>query len=78
MKFKLGDRVVCKEAVGPNSMSNQKGRIRQTDGVYVGVEFDNHMGGHALGGKGKTGHCWQLSGRRVTKILDNVWKGKRR
>ena len=65
-KFKVGDRVKCiKDWCGNRKIVNEVGTIVYInwDTVWVGVEFDNDVGGH--GGlisynSNKHGHCWNM------------------
>lgn len=62
-RFQVGDRVRCikkdYEISGINIV-NELGVIREaeTGASSVLVEFDNNIGGHSGGGKGKDNHCW--------------------
>ena len=65
-KFKVGDRVKCiKDWCGNRKIVNEVGTIVYInwDTAWVGVEFDNDVGGH--GGlisynSNKHGHCWNM------------------
>ncbi len=63
VRFKVGDRVrfIKKDYEISNiKIVNELGVIREaeTGASSVLVEFDNNIGGHDGGGKGKDNHCW--------------------
>lgn len=58
-EFKIGDRVKVKNDIWYKpSIEDETGTVIKIDGSSVGVEFDNYVDGHSLGGEGKYGHCW--------------------
>ena len=73
MKFKIGDRVRSRCDVGTTGGEGSVGTVRCFNGtnlnyayVQVGVEFDQHIGGHSLGHSShphytsQAGHGWYL------------------
>lgn len=70
--FKVGDRV--KAGVGEhNSRTCDKiGTVIDTDGEFVGVEFDDNIGGHSAADRGKDGHCWYCFPENLTRIKEFV------
>lgn len=62
-EFQVGDRVrfIKKDyEISSINIVNELGVIREaeTGASSVLVEFDNNIGGHSGGGKGKDNHCW--------------------
>lgn len=74
-EFQVGDRVRCiKEDCEIRSINivNELGVIRETGASSVLVEFDNNIGGHSGGGKGKDGHCWWvMNSSEYLELVDN-------
>lgn len=76
-KFQVGDRVRCiKEDCEIRSINivNELGVIREaeTGASSVLVEFDNNIGGHSGGGKGKDNHCWWvMNSSEYLELVDN-------
>lgn len=76
-QFKVGDRVkvICNEE-GICSSSNS--RIKEgmlgtvlaiEDSVpQIGVEFDDNIGGHNLGGVGKCSYCWYMCEESLKRV----------
>lgn len=62
MKFKVGDRVRAIGKVDNQDLKGKCGTVIQTEHSTlkrweIGVEFDEHIGGHDCGGRGKIGYC---------------------
>ncbi len=76
-KFQVGDRVRCIKKdykIGGINIVNELGVIREaeTGASCVLVEFDNNIGGHSGGGKGKDNHCWWLmNSSEYLELVDN-------
>lgn len=74
MELKIGDRV--KVISLPNSFraENPKikmglmGTVKDLDGAFVGVEFDEYMGGHNGSWNGKQGYCWYIEDENLEKF----------
>ena len=74
MELKIGDRV--KVISLPNSFraENPKikmglmGTVKDLDRAFVGVEFDEYMGGHNGSWNGKQGYCWYVERECLEKI----------
>lgn len=74
MELKIGDRV--KVISLPNSFraENSKikmglmGTVKDLDGAFVGVEFDEYMGGHNGSWNGKQGYCWYIEDENLEKF----------
>ena len=76
-KFQVGDRVRCIKKdyeIGGINIVNELGVIREaeTGASSVLVEFDNNIGGHSGGGKGKDNHCWWvMNSSEYLELVDN-------
>lgn len=76
-KFQVGDRVRCIKRdyeIGGINIVNELGVIREaeTGASSVLVEFDNNIGGHSGGGKGKDNHCWWvMNSSEYLELVDN-------
>jgi hypothetical protein len=76
-KFQVGDRVRCIKKdyeIGGINIVNELGVIREaeTGASSVLVEFDNNIGGHDGGGKGKDNHCWWfMNSSEYLELVDN-------
>lgn len=76
-KFQVGDRVRCIKKdyeIGGINIVNELGVIREaeTGDSSVLVEFDNNIGGHNGGGKGKDNHCWWImNSSEYLELVDN-------
>lgn len=76
-KFQVGDRVRCIKRdyeIGGINIVNELGVIREaeTGDSSVLVEFDNNIGGHSGGGKGKDNHCWWvMNSSEYLELVDN-------
>jgi len=68
MKFIVGNRVVAIKTVDGWDLKGKRGKViiirhiritseRWFDGMGIGVEFDEYIGGHDCEGRGKMGHC---------------------
>lgn len=72
--FKIGDRV--KVISLPNSFTAENpkikmglmGTVKDLNGAFVGVEFDEYMGGHNGSWNGKQGYCWYIEYYHLEKI----------
>lgn len=72
--LKIGDRV--KVISIPNSFTAENpkikmglmGTVKDLDGAFVGVEFDEDMGGHNGSWNGKQGYCWYIEYYHLEKI----------
>lgn len=76
-EFQVGDRVrfIKKDYEIRNvNIVNELGVIRETETgtSSVLVEFDNNIGGHSGGGKGKDNHCWWvMNSSEYLELVDN-------
>ena len=76
-EFQVGDRVRCVKKdyeIGGINIVNELGVIREaeTGASSVLVEFDNNIGGHSGGGKGKDNHCWWfINSSEYLELVDN-------
>lgn len=76
-EFQVGDRVrfIKKDyEISDINIVNELGVIRETGtgASSVLVEFDNNIGGHDGGGKGKDGHCWWvMNSSEYLELVDN-------
>lgn len=76
-KFQVGDRVrfIKKDyEISSINIVNELGVIREaeTGASSVLVEFDNNIGGHSGGGKGKDNHCWWvMNSSEYLELVDN-------
>lgn len=76
-EFQVGDRVrfIKKDyEVSSINIVNELGVIREaeTGASCVLVEFDNNIGGHSGGGKGKDNHCWWvMNSSEYLELVDN-------
>lgn len=75
MKFKVGDKVRCLEEVDDNTnVIGEVGKIVVIEGVYIGVEFNKDIGGHALfisalgTNRVKPGHGWWCGENSLRKF----------
>lgn len=78
-EFQIGDRVRCIKKdceIGGINIVNELGVIRETGDGSALVEFDNNIGGHSGGGKGKAA-AWALErvecGRNDGYIVDTEY-----
>lgn len=68
MKFKKGDRVICKSGAFYDEAVGKIGTVLGTNKCgSIGVQYDENIGGHNCGGfnipSGKSGHCmWSNEG----------------
>lgn len=68
MNFVIGDRVMC-VVEKPFVMAGMLGTVASTDdGHYVGVAWDERMGGHNLGGLCADGHGWWINETYLVRI----------
>lgn len=68
-ELKIGDRV---EVIGVGICSNpiktgMRGTVKLVRESFVGVEFDEYMGGHNGTWNGKDGYCWYLPDEYLKK-----------
>lgn len=74
-EFQVGDRVrfIKKDyEISSLNIVNELGVIRETGDGSVLVEFDNNIGGHSGGGKGKDNHCWWvMNSSEYLELVDN-------
>jgi hypothetical protein len=70
--FDIGDRVITING-SLTKIINKKGTIISTDrsNNSYGVEFDENLGLHNCGKKGKLGHCYYINGIYL-KRLDHI------
>lgn len=63
--FHIGDRVELTwyKMEDPNEFltNGSQGVIRLLDRSAAGIEWDDYVHGHDLGGNGKYGHCWWVN-----------------
>ena len=81
MKFKIGDRVRCLEAVHGNANVNGlTGVVKIVQDGLIGVDFQKNVEGHTLmGGEGREEHaapgagwwCWEESLRKANMSFTN-------
>lgn len=73
-KFQIGDRVKVLsdnkyfESVRGKTIKGKIGTVKEIDNIYIGVEFDEYMGGHNGSWNGKNGYCWYV----VKGYLDKI------
>ena len=60
MDFKVGDKVRCIHSDKYRKLDGKFGTVVEVLGVIVGVEFDEEIDGHTLGGLARMGHGWYL------------------
>lgn len=60
MDFKLGDKVRCIRSDKYRKLDGKFGTVVEVSGAIVGVEFDEEIDGHTLGGLVRMGHGWYL------------------
>ena len=74
MKLKIGDRVkvISVQELSPLESTGIKigmvGTVKEVDEFTVGVEFDDYIGGHSGGWKGKAGHCLYVTDEQLERI----------
>ena len=72
--FKIGDRVRVISIPNSFTAENPKikmglmGTVKDLNGAFVGVEFDEDMGGHNGSWNGKQGYCWYIEDENLEKI----------
>lgn len=72
--LKIGDRVRVVSlpnsftAENPNIKMGLMGTVKDLNGVFVGVEFDEYMDGHNGRWRGKQGYCWYIEYYHLEKI----------
>lgn len=72
--LKIGDRVRVISLPNSFNTENSKikpgmmGTVKDLDGAFVGVEFDEYMGGHNGSWNGKQGYCWYIEDENLEKI----------
>ena len=72
--LKIGDRVrvisvpELVETFIDNVINGMTGTVKQLIGNFVGVEFDDYMGGHDGDWNGKQGYCWYVLYENLEKI----------
>lgn len=72
--FKIGDRVRVISIPNSFTAENPKikmglmGTVKDLNGAFVGVEFDEYMGGHNGSWGGKQGYCWYVERECLEKI----------
>ena len=72
MKFKVGDRVIVIENMGPGYPSG-KGTVVEVEGHLISVNYDDYFGGHNCTGLCKRGHGWVLDEEQLKHYILN-WK----
>ena len=58
MKYKVGDRVVCKGNYYNRDIAGKVGTVKGAKLTIIGVEFDERVSGHGCDGRCKYGHGW--------------------
>lgn len=61
VEFKVGDRIRFKTDIKFYAKRNTTGKLIDIGPADYGIEFDEEMGGHNAGGRGKDGHCWYFN-----------------
>jgi hypothetical protein len=60
MVLKIGDKVRCIHSDKYRKLDGKFGTVVEVEGDIVGVEFDEEIDGHTLGGLARMGHGWYL------------------
>ena len=55
--YNIGDRIIAEDRIDGMMLRGKTGTIVSLSSCDIGIEFDEPIGGHSCGGKGKTGHC---------------------
>ena len=60
MKLKIGDKVRCIRSDKYRNLDGKIGTVVEAAGSIIGVDFDEDIDGHTLGGTARMGHGWCL------------------
>ena len=72
-KFKVGDRVVGVGTCCGLDINGKVGTVAVvTSSGDIGIQFDDHIGGHNLGGHSKNGHGWWVCHYQIKPVQDEV------
>lgn len=70
--FQVGDRVICiEEYDGLEKAVGKSGTISLIVSNDYGVEFDEPVGGHTLGGHCKSGYGWWFPPRYIELVIED-------
>ena len=78
--LKIGDRVKVVSEPTPSKtidvgvMVGMTGTVKELGETYVGVEFDEDIGGHCGDWNGKSGYCWYIIYKHLEKIEESEVK----
>lgn len=79
-ELEIGDRVKVIFAPALGGISNVKiingmtGTVKALQNGYIGVEFDDDIGGNTGSWNGKDGHCYFMNHGTVAKIKESEVK----
>lgn len=71
MKYKVGDRVVCKGDYDNKNIAGKVGTVKVDGSTITGVEFDEYANGHSCNGKCKCGYGWWVCEGSLKAIPNN-------
>lgn len=60
MKLKIGDKVRCIRSDKYRKLDGKIGTVVEVAGYIIGVDFDEDIDGHTLGGNARMGHGWYM------------------
>ena len=60
MELKIGDKVRCIRSDKYRKLDGKIGTVVEAAGFIIGVDFDEDIDGHTLGGNARMGHGWYL------------------
>ena len=60
MELKIGDKVRCIHNDKYRNLDGKIGTVVEAAGCIIGVDFDEDIDGHTLGGNARMGHGWYL------------------
>lgn len=60
MELKIGDKVRCIRSDRYRKLDGKIGTVVEAAGSIIGVDFDEDINGHTLGGNARMGHGWYL------------------
>lgn len=74
-QFEIGDEVVALENYDGQNIKGKVGKVLDTLGDWVTVEFEENIGGHCGGSfptstVGKDGHCWNVPKKVIKHVED--------
>lgn len=60
MELKIGDKVRCIRSDKYRNLDGKIGTVVEVAGYIIGVDFDEDIDGHTLGGNARMGHGWYM------------------